>query len=219
MLLIFSILGLCGGLLCCAGDILFDLKGADNEKLGTSKNIDSNWMKMSEWRFGASILCAFFGDAGIGFGFYSIASQISGSHPTLAFVMSILAFIGCIGGFFVHSMVCIQAVIYKRIMGMSEKNFEIADNTLEGLYKAITIPFFLSYLILMAADICLIVAILIGALDVPKWMAALNSIVFLIIGVTLRKINPKAFQDLPGIIMPSLGLAMVGLIGIASLIC
>ena len=75
------------------------------------------------------------------------------------------------------------------------------------------------YPVLMAADICLIVAILIGALDVPKWMAALNSIVFLIIGVTLRKINPKTFQDLPGIIMPSLGLAMVGLIGIASLIC
>ena len=63
-MLLFSILGLCGGLLCCVGDILFDLKGAGNEKLGTSKNIDSNWMRMSEWRFGASILCAFFGDAG-----------------------------------------------------------------------------------------------------------------------------------------------------------
>ena len=56
MLLLFSILGLCGGLLCCVGDILFDLKGAGNEKLGTSKNIDSNWMKMSEWRFGAYFL-------------------------------------------------------------------------------------------------------------------------------------------------------------------
>lgn len=98
------------------------------------------------------------------------------------------------------------------------ENSDESSAELEGLYKAITVPFFLSYLILMAADICLIVAILIGALDVPKWMAALNSIVFLIIGVTLRKINPKAFQDLPGIIMPSLGLAMVGLIGIVALI-
>ena len=216
-MLLFSILGLCGGLLCCVGDILFDLKGAGNEKLGTSKNIDSNWMRMSEWRFGASILCAFFGDAGVGFGFCSIASQISGGYPTLAMVMSILAFVGCIGCFFVHSMLCIQAVIYKRIMSKGEDNFEIADHTLEGLYKAITVPFFLSYLILMAADVCLVIAILIGALNVPKWMAALNSIVFLIIGVTLSKINPKTFQDLPGIIMPSLGLAMVGLIGIVAL--
>ena len=141
-MLLFSILGLCGGLLCCVGDILFDLKGAGNEKLGTSKNIDSNWMRMSEWRFGASILCAFFGDAGVGFGFCSIASQISGGYPTLAMVMSILAFVGCIGGFFVHSMLCIQAVIYKRIMSKGEDNFEIADHTIEGLYKAITVPFF-----------------------------------------------------------------------------
>jgi len=35
--LIFSIAGLIGGLLCCVGDVLFDLKGAGNQKLGTSK--------------------------------------------------------------------------------------------------------------------------------------------------------------------------------------
>lgn len=55
-------------------------------------------------------------------------------------------------------------------------------------------------------------------LPVPKWMALLNSVVFLLIGWLFRKIDPKRFQDLPGIIMPSLGLAMVGLIGIAALL-
>lgn len=44
----FSIMGLVGGLLCCTGDVLFDLKGQGNEKLRTSKNIDSNWSKMAE---------------------------------------------------------------------------------------------------------------------------------------------------------------------------
>ncbi|WP_024861145.1 DUF6796 family protein [Ruminococcus flavefaciens] len=58
MYLVFSILGLIGGLLCCTGDILFDLKGKGNEKLGTSKNIDSNWIKMADWRFGLSIALA-----------------------------------------------------------------------------------------------------------------------------------------------------------------
>ena len=47
---IFSCLGLAGGLLCATGDILFDLKGRGNQKLGTSKNIDSNWTKMADWR-------------------------------------------------------------------------------------------------------------------------------------------------------------------------
>ena len=62
MYLVFSILGLIGGLLCCAGDILFDLKGRGNQKLGTSKNIDSNWTKMADWRFGSSIVLAMIGD-------------------------------------------------------------------------------------------------------------------------------------------------------------
>ena len=35
-----------------------------------------------------------------------------------------------------------------------------------------------------------------------------------LIGVLFRKINPNKFQDLPGIIMLSLGLAMTGVIGI-----
>lgn len=76
MYLIFSILGLIGGLLCCTGGILFDLKGKGNEKLGTSKNIDSNWLKIADWRFGLSITLAMIGDALVGLGFYSIGMQI-----------------------------------------------------------------------------------------------------------------------------------------------
>lgn len=60
------------------------------------------------------------------------------------------------------------------------------------------------------------IAVLNGSLGVPKWKALLNSIVFLIIGVLFRKINPSKFQDLPGIIMSSVGLAMIGIIGIVS---
>ena len=218
MNLIFSIMALIGGLLCCVGDLLFDLKGKGNKKLGTSKNIDSNWSKMSEWRFGLSIIFAMFGVILLGFGFYAIANMIRENNVILSNLILITGFIGCIGGLFIHSMLCIQAVIYKRITDNGKINFELADNTLEGFYKAIIFPFMLIYCVLMIADICVAVAVLNGALSVPKWMALLNSIVFLIIGVLFRKINPDKFQDLPGIIMPSLGLAMIGVIGIASII-
>ena len=218
MNLIFSIMGLIGGLLCCVGDLLFDLKGKDNKKLGTSKNIDSNWSKMSEWRFGLSIIFAMFGVILIGFGFYAIGDMIRENNIILSNIILITGFIGCIGGLFIHSMLCVQAVIYKRITDNGKSNFEIADNTLEGFYKTIIFPFFLIYCVLMIADICVAVAVLNGALGVPKWMALLNSIVFLIIGVLFRKINPDKFQDLPGIIMPSLGLAMIGVIGIVAFI-
>ena len=39
-----------------------------------------------------------------------------------------------------------------------------------------------------------------------------------IIGITLRKLNRRVFCDLPGIIMPSMGLAMLGLIGIVNML-
>ena len=218
MNLIFSIMALIGGLLCCIGDLLFDLKGKGNKKLGTSKNIDSNWSKMTEWRFGLSIICAMFGVILIGFGFYAIADMVRENNIILSNIILITGFIGCTGGLFVHSLLCIQAVIYKRITDNGKTNFEIADNTLEGYYKAIMFPFVFMYCVLMIADICVAIAALTGSLGVPRWMALLNSIVFLIIGVLFRKINPDKFQDLPGIIMPSLGLEMMGVIGIVAFV-
>lgn len=113
-------------------------------------------------------------------------------------------------------MLCAQAIIYKRITNNGKNNYEIADNTLEGYYKAILPPFIILYIVLMTTDISIIIAVLNGSLGVPKWMALLNSMVFLIIGVLFRKINPNKFQDFPGIIMPSLGLAMTGVIGIVA---
>lgn len=112
----FSILGIIGGLLCCVGDILFDLKGSGNEKLGTSGNIDSNWIKMADWRFAASILFAYVGDALVGFGIYSLAKQVEPANHILSVVMMICGYIGVIGGFYVHTLLCVQPVIYKSIM-------------------------------------------------------------------------------------------------------
>ena len=218
MNLIFSIMALIGGLSCCVGDILFDLKGKGNQKLGTSKNIDSNWSKMSEWRFGLSIIFAMLGVILLGFGFYAIGDMIREKDIILSNWILITGFIGCTGGLFVHSMLCVQAVIYKRITDNGKTNFELADNTLEGFYKAIIIPFSLIYSVLMIADICIAIAVLNGTLGVPRWMALLNSIVFLLIGMLFRKTNPDKFQDLPGIIMPSLGLAMIGVIGIVAVV-
>ena len=216
MNLIFSIMALVGGLLCSIGDILFDLKGKGNKKLGTSKNIDSNWSKMKEVRFKLSIIFAMFGVILLGFGFYAISDMVKESNVMLSNIILITGFIGCVGGLFIHSLLCVQAIIYKRITDNGKTNFEIANNTLEGFYSAIMFPFMLLYVTLMIADILVSVSILTGALNVPKWMALLNSVVFLIIGVLFRKIDPDKFQDLPGIIMPSLGLSMIGVIGIVS---
>lgn len=152
-----------------------------------------------------------FGVILIGFGFYDIADMIRENNLLLSNLILITGFIGCVGG-----LLCVQAVIYKRITNNGKDNYDIADNTLEGFYKAIYPPFFLSYIVLMSTDMCIMIAVLNDSLGVPKLMALLNLIVFLIIGVLFRKINSNKFQDLPGIIMPSLGLAMIGVIGIVA---
>lgn len=212
MYLVFSILGFIGGLLCCTGDILFDLKGPGNQKLGTSKNIDSNWTKMADWRFGLSIACAMIGDALVGLGFYSLGMQIAQTHPVIGYLTLGFGYFGSIAGVFIHAFVCMQALIYKG--ALMHGNLQIADDILEKLYKQITPTFAAGYISLMIPTILEIIAIFNGGLDVPKFCILLNPIVFLIFGLTCRKINPVRFQDLPGIIMPSFGLAMFGLIGI-----
>lgn len=112
----------------------------------------------------------------------------------------------------------ILVLIGDMLLGWGVPDESLADNTLEAYYKTITLPFFCGYITLMVPSLCTIIAVLSGYLDVPKWCALLNSIVFLIIGVTLRKIKKEWFYDLPGIIMPSLGLSMIGLIGIINLL-
>ena len=137
MYLVFSILGLIGGLLCCVGDVLFDLKGKGNEKLGTSKNIDSNWVKMADWRFGLSIAFALVGDAMVGLGFYSIGMQIAETHSLLGYLTIGFGYFGSMAGIFIHSFVCIQALIYKG--ALINGRLQIADDILEKLPEIILI--------------------------------------------------------------------------------
>lgn len=213
--MLFSILGLAGGILCAIGDLLFDLKGKGNKKLGTSGNIDSNWVHMAYWRFGASILVAFAGDVLLGFGFLSLVDQLQPVKPGLAAAVAVCGYVSVIAGFFVHTVLCIQPIIYKRIM--EADNFELADAVLERYYKAVLPPFLIGYGFMLAATVCVIAAILTGALAVPKWFVLLNPFVFLLVGVGLRKAKPDTFYDLPGIILPSLGMGMFGVIGMVGL--
>ncbi len=216
MYLTLSVLGLIGGLLCATGDILFDLKGNDNKKTDPGGNIDTNWIKMSDWRFVASIIVAFFGDMAAMLGLYSLGMQITERNAVLGYVTAICGCMGTVGGFFVHSTLCIQPLLYKRLVEYGHA--DLVEKIFPTFYKAAAFPFFFGYILLMVPSVTSVIAILTGCLDVSKWFALLNSIVFMIIGITLRKLKPNIFCDLPGIIMPSMGLAMLGLIGIVNLI-
>lgn len=211
MELLFSILGILGGILCAIADMLLDLKGRDNKKLGVIGLVDSKWSDMSEWRFKASILVAMIAVPLYSLGLFSLSYQIGG---TLGFVLFIVTFVGGMGGFFIHAFLCLMPILYKAVSD-KEQGVKLVDK----LFDSIKVPFFLLYLILgLFSTVIVIIAILKGTLNVPTICMLLNPVVFMIIGVSLRFVKYDWFYDLPGICMPSLGLGMFGLIGMLNLL-
>lgn len=216
--LVLSILGILGGLLCAGADMLLDMKGKDNKKIGSVTGlIESNWIKMSEWRFKASIALAAVAVPLYSCGVVSLVLQMQEENKPLSFALMATIFVGAMGGFFIHSMICIMPVIYKELMAKAD--FERAEGVINRIWKAIQLPFYILYVILVIGTTGIIIAsILTGALNVPKWCILLNPVVFQIVGLVLRAVKKDWFYDLPSICAASLGLASIGVIGIINLV-
>ena len=102
---------------------------------------------------------------------------------------------------------------------MEKADFERAESVINRVWKTIKLPFFVLYLILVIGTTALIViAIVLGAIDVPLWCVLLNPVVFQLVGLLLRAIKRDWFYDLPSICAASLGLASIGVIGLINLI-
>lgn len=215
--LVYSIIGLLGGVFCAMGDLLLDLKGKDNVKVGKTGVIESNWIKMSNWRFKVSIVFGCIGSFMLGVGLYSLGKQIVASDFFLSETLILVAILTAMAGCFVHSFICIAPVVYKAVL--SKGDSDLAEYTLSEILSAIKVVFALFYITIMVASTGIVIYCIVKKiLDVPTWFITLNPIVFLLIGLMLRKIYPKWFYELPGIIMPSLGLGMFGIIGIINLL-
>ncbi len=217
-LILLSTLGIVGGILCAIADMFLDMKGKDNKKLGdVSGLIESNWIKMSAWRFGVSIALAAIAVPLYSCGVVSLALQILKNNEFLAYSLLACIFIGAMGGFFIHSMICIMPIIYKELM--EKADFARAEGVIDRVWKTIRIPFVILYIILVIGTSVLIVtAILTHAIDVPWWCVFLNPVVFQIVGLLLRVVKKDWFYDLPSICAASLGLASIGVIGLINLI-
>lgn len=204
-----GIIGIAGGVLCAIGDILFDYLGPGNETIGTYGIIESNWLMMPEWRFTVSILLATIGVILYFWGLVAMRNQLSEKSQKAANIFWWSASAGSLGGIFIHASICYMPIIYKTIMPVAGAN--LAELVINKIYKAIEIPFYFLYICLVVVpSIVLIIAILKKKLPLPRWFIVLNPLVFLIIGMCFRLINPVIFADLPGIVMPSLGLGAIG---------
>lgn len=215
---VFGILGIIGGLLCAVGDILLDLKGKDNIKSGPAGIIDSNWKIMSEWRFNASILLAASGVPLYLLGFLGMTNQLAQSNKTVATTFLVFSVVGASGGLFIHATVCLMPIICKTL-NQSGTNEDIIEAVCNKIFRAVKIPLVVMFSsLVIATTVTLVYAIIKGYLNIPVVFVILNPLGLMLIGLLFRLINKRVFSDLPGIIMPSVGIAMIGLMTVWNVI-
>lgn len=210
---VMAVVGIVGGLLCAAADCFLDIKGTDNQKLGKGKYIDSKWETMAHWRFVLSGLLAMFAVPMYSFGFFALVNKFPAEHATFALVLKIMSCCGAMGGFMIHTFLCMMPTVYKDIM--ARQDFELAEKVISDLFRQISVPFvFLYTLLVIVSSGCIIYAIITGILSLPMWCIIMNPLVFQLIGLALRATKCKLFIDAPSICAASLGLAMYGVLAL-----
>jgi hypothetical protein len=96
---------------------------------------------------------------------------------------------------------------------IKQAGFELTEEVINRIYHAIKIPFFAMFILLVGvSSIMLFIAKAAGYLSIPSITLILTPLPLLMIGVLLRFIKREWFRDLPGIVMPSMGLGMIGLL-------
>ena len=213
MIKVLAIIGIIGGMLCAVADLLLDLKGYDNKKLGKMKVIDSKWAEMSHGRFVWSDILAMFAVPMYTCGFVALMIQLNKIKAELSIGMTILFLCGAMGGFMIHTFLCMMPTIYQKIM--KRDYYELAEDVIEGVFRQIYVPFFVLYCMLVIFP-ALIVMVLIGfgVIALPLWCIILNPLVFQLIGMLFRATGLKIFIDAPSCCAASLGLAMYGVLAL-----
>ena len=213
MEIVFGIFGIIGGLLSACADMLVDLKGKDNEKVGKYGIMDSCWGRMNISRFKYSIFLEMFATPMMLLGLISLAMQMSSVNRTFGLVFFIVSITGAIGGYFIHTMCCLLPVVYKKMM--PENSFEKAEEVINGIFDAIKVPFFTLYTIfVIVTSIMAGIAMFTGVLPISPWFLLLTPMVLFIFSEILRKLVPSVFYDIPGIMAASLGFAMYGIMAV-----
>jgi len=209
--LILSILGIIGGLTICIADMLLDLKGKDNVEVNF---INSNWKKMSIWRFHWSIILSAIGIPMAGLGLFSLGNQVAEASSILCLIFKFVGFVGSIGGFYVHSVGCFLPCIYKSVHDKKS-----AEEAINGFIDAAKYPFYFFIIILTFGTTGTVSFGLIkNYIQLSNFYILLTPFFLLIFGNILRKVKHDWFYDLPGIIMPSFGMACIGLIGVLNIL-
>ena len=216
MIIILGIIGIIGGLLCAVADLLLDLKGPQNRKLGKMGIIDSEWERMAHWRFVWSDIIAMLAVPMYSCGFIALMIILHKEYPMVATVLAVIFLIGAMGGFMIHTFLCLQPTIYGIIIEKAGQ--DLAVDVIQSVFRQIYVPFFTLYSMLVIIPSMAVMGLIIGGLiQAPLWCVILNPVVFQLIGLIFRATKLDIFIDAPSCCAASLGLAAYGLLAVICL--
>ena len=180
----WGIFGIISGLIASFADVpLVMLNQSENLKLG---GVCPWWGDVTSKRFKVSFWLSFLGRPGGYIVMWLLADIISNGNVALAGILKVMTLLGCYTGLMSHVVFCLKPLLYQRLCK------KMSDDESNEVIKAIDLvfnpPMYLAGVVLwLGLAVTVVVAILTGALPVPKWCVVLNPIGSLIVLMPLKK--------------------------------
>ena len=169
------------------------------------------WKEVTDGRFSLSFWLSFLGQPGTYLTMWMLAVLISKNNPGLGMALKINTFIGCYTGLLCHVIYCIKPLLYRRLY--TKLDDETIEDALKSLDKVTVVPMVLGFSTLwFGTTVIVIIAILSGALEVPKICLLLNPIPSTLILLLLKKLKVRIIGALGvGFMMFAILLVIAGL--------
>ncbi len=187
----FGIFGIISGFVASLADVPLVKPGKpdSNETLALS-GVNPWWADVSAKRFKISFWLSFLGQPGTYITMWLLADLIAKGSETLALALRINTFIGCFTGLLCHIVFCMKPLLYQKLCK------KMSDDDCAEVMKAIDpitrVPMIIGFLSLwLGATVIIAIAIVTGALAVPKLCLLLNPVVSLLVLMTLKKCGMK----------------------------
>lgn len=204
----WGIFGIISGLIASFADVPLVMPNqSENLKLG---GVCPWWGDVTSKRFKVSFWLSFLGQPGGYIVMWLLADMISNGNVALAGILKVMTLLGCYTGLMSHVVFCLKPLLYQRLCK------KMSDNESNEVIKAIDLvfnpPMYLAGVVLwLGLAVTVIVAILTGALPVPKWCVVLNPIGSLIVLMPLKKCGVRIIGALGfGFVLLSVLLIIAG---------
>lgn len=205
----WGIFGIISGLIASFADVPLVMPNqSENLKLG---GVCPWWGDVTSKRFKVSFWLSFLGQPGGYIVMWLLADIISNGNVALAGILKVMTLLGCYTGLMSHVVFCLKPLLYQRLCK------KMSDDESNEVIKAIDLvfnpPMYLAGVVLwLGLAVTVMVAILTGALPVPKWCVVLNPIGSLIVLMPLKKCGVRIIGALGfGFVLLSVLLIIAGI--------